>query len=153
VAAVGQRGRRGRQPGAGQASWQQLGPNVNESRSVVSRLHFLGLQCEVMTAKEGNCLVTYFRPRRPRFKVAIPVGQSRSSWWCVQAAWLAAIRLPEGREYRLICTRECRVMGVAVLSAKNHKRQRRKRQSVTAKREKSHTPKVLTAILTLPNLT
>ena len=37
---------------------------------------------------------------------------------------------------------------VAVISAKN-----RKRQSVTAKREKSQTPKVLTAILTLPNLT
>jgi len=35
---------------------------------------------------------------------------------------------------------------VAVISAKNHKRQRRKRQSVTAKREKSQTPKVLTAI-------
>jgi len=43
--------------------------------------------------------------------------------------------------------------GVAVISAKNHKRQRRKRQSITAKREKSQTPKVLTAILTLPNLT
>ena len=42
---------------------------------------------------------------------------------------------------------------VAVVSAKKHKRQRRKRQSVTAKREKSQTPKVLTAILTLPNLT
>jgi len=42
---------------------------------------------------------------------------------------------------------------VAVISAKNHKRQRRKRQNVTAKREKSQTPKVLTAILTLPNLT
>jgi len=42
---------------------------------------------------------------------------------------------------------------VAVISAKNHKRQRRKRQSVTAEREKSQTPKVLTAILTLPNLT
>ena len=42
---------------------------------------------------------------------------------------------------------------VAVISAKNHKRQRRKRQSVTAKREKSQTPKFLTAILTLPNLT
>jgi len=42
---------------------------------------------------------------------------------------------------------------VAVISAKNHKCQRRKRQSVTAKREKSQTPKVLTAILTLPNLT
>jgi len=41
---------------------------------------------------------------------------------------------------------------VAVISAKNHKRQRRKRQSVTAKREKSQTPKLLTAILTLPNL-
>jgi len=41
---------------------------------------------------------------------------------------------------------------VAVISAKNHKRQRRKRQSVTAKREKSQTPQVLTAILTLPNL-
>jgi len=42
---------------------------------------------------------------------------------------------------------------VAVMSAKNHKRQRRKHQSVTAKREKSQTPKALTAILTLPNLT
>jgi len=42
---------------------------------------------------------------------------------------------------------------VAVTSAKKHKRQRRKRQSVTAKREKSQTPKFLTAILTLPNLT
>jgi len=36
---------------------------------------------------------------------------------------------------------------VAVTSAENHKRQRRKRQSVTAKREKSQTPKVLTARL------
>ena len=47
---------------------------------------------------------------------------------------------------------------VAVIGAKNHKRQRRKRQrrkrqSVIAKREKSQTRKVLTAILTLPNLT
>jgi len=42
---------------------------------------------------------------------------------------------------------------VAVISAQNHKRQRRKRQPVTAKRNKSQTPKVLTAIPTLPNLT
>jgi len=35
----------------------------------------------------------------------------------------------------------------------NHKRQRRKRQSASAKQEKSQTPKVLPAILTLPNLT
>ena len=42
---------------------------------------------------------------------------------------------------------------LAVISAKNHKRQRRKRQSETTKREKSQTPKVLTAILTLLNLT
>jgi len=42
---------------------------------------------------------------------------------------------------------------VAVISAKNHKRQRRKRQSVTDRREKSQTLKVLTAILTLPKLT
>jgi len=42
---------------------------------------------------------------------------------------------------------------VAVKSVKNNKRQRRKRQPVTAKREKSQTPKVLTAILTLCNLT
>jgi len=46
--------------------------------------------------------------------------------------------------------RKCRG---AVISAKNHKRQRRKRQSVTAKREKSQTPKVSTAMPTLPNLT
>jgi len=45
------------------------------------------------------------------------------------------------------------LLWVAVINAKNHKRQRRKRQSVTAKREKSQTPKVLTAILNLPNLT
>jgi len=45
------------------------------------------------------------------------------------------------------------VIRAAVISAKNHKRQRRKRQSEAAKREKSQTPKVLTAILTLPNLT
>jgi len=37
----------------------------------------------------------------------------------------------------------CGAEWVAVISAKNHKR-----QSVTAKREKSQTPKVLTAILT-----
>jgi len=43
--------------------------------------------------------------------------------------------------------------GVAVISAKKPKRQRRKRQSVTAKREKSQTPQFLTAIQTLPNLT
>ena len=47
----------------------------------------------------------------------------------------------------------CWKIGVAAISAKNHKRQRRKRKSVTAKREKSQTPKVLTAILTLPNPT
>ena len=33
------------------------------------------------------------------------------------------------------------LIGGAFDSAKNHKRQRRKRQSVTAKREKSQTPK------------
>ena len=54
--------------------------------------------------------------------------------------------------WRLLFTN--RKFRVAVISAKNHKRQRRKRQSVTTKRaEKSQTPKVLTAILTLPNLT
>ena len=52
----------------------------------------------------------------------------------------------EGRDER------CEVEGIAVISAKNHKRQRRKRQSVTAKREQSQRPKVFTAILTLPNL-
>jgi len=37
----------------------------------------------------------------------------------------------------------CEVLAIrgAFDSAKNHKRQRRKRQSVTAKREKSQTPK------------
>jgi len=35
----------------------------------------------------------------------------------------------------------CSTQGGAFDSAKNHKRQRRKRQSVTAKREKSQTPK------------
>ena len=39
------------------------------------------------------------------------------------------------------------------MSAENYKRQRRKRQFVTANREKSQTPKVLTAIPTSHNLT
>ena len=43
--------------------------------------------------------------------------------------------------------------GVAVISAEKHKRQRRERQSVTAKRQKAQTPKFSTAILTLPNMT
>jgi len=46
-----------------------------------------------------------------------------------------------------------RLLGASLNAGSCHKRQRRKRQSVPAKREKSQTPKVLTAILTLPNLT
>ena len=60
--------------------------------------------------------------------------------WIVEPGYLRrvlSISRDGGRTYR-----------VAVISAKNHKRQRHKRQSVTAKREKSQTPKVLTAILT-----
>jgi len=53
----------------------------------------------------------------------------------------------------IFCFNPVKSLGVAVISVKNHKRQRRKRQSVTAKREKSRMPKFLTAILTLPNLT
>jgi len=51
------------------------------------------------------------------------------------------------------CSKKYDLSWVAVIGAKNHKRQRRERQSVTAKREKSQTPQVLTAILTLLNLT
>ena len=54
---------------------------------------------------------------------------------------------------RVVFKTKSEVSWVAVISAKKHKRQRHKRQSVTAKREKSQTPKFLTAILTLPNLT
>jgi len=61
--------------------------------------------------------------------------------------------IPERRTKHQIYAVSCYLLRTAVISAKNHKRQRRKRQSVTAKREKSQTPKVLTAILTLPNLT
>ena len=52
--------------------------------------------------------------------------------------WLVSRELTKSKEQRW----------VAVISGKNHKRQRRKRQSVTAKRGKSQTPKFLTAILT-----
>ena len=66
-------------------------------------------------------------------------------------------QLPENDECIIIgliqLTRlACKSSRVAVMSAEKHKRQRRKRQSVNAKREKSQTPKFLTAILTLPNL-
>ena len=49
------------------------------------------------------------------------------------------------RSKRKKISKFCRV---AVINAKNHKHQRRKRQSLTAKREKLQTPKVLSAILT-----
>jgi len=49
------------------------------------------------------------------------------------------------RTVRNISTANFRVF---VISVKNHKRQRRKRQSVTAKQEKSTTPKFVTAIQT-----
>ena len=68
-----------------------------------------------------------------------------------ESAWLLT-----GFSSELPCNATCILAvsaRVAVVSARNHKRQRRKRQSVTAKREKSQTSKVLTAILTLPNLT
>ena len=42
--------------------------------------------------------------------------------------------------FRVTTDFKCQKLG-AFDSAKNHKRQRRKRQSVTAKREKSQTPK------------
>jgi len=45
------------------------------------------------------------------------------------------------REYRYAIFWEEHFEWGAFDSAKNHKRQRRKRQSVTAKREKSQTPK------------
>jgi len=54
---------------------------------------------------------------------------------------------------RFLVVSRCFLLWVAVISAKKHKHQRRKRQSVTAKREKSRTPKFLTAIEILPNLT
>jgi len=60
--------------------------------------------------------------------------------------------IPQKSRFDIKCKLEP-VFWVAVIRVKNHKRQRRKRQSVTAKREKLQTPKVLTAILTLPNLT
>ena len=55
--------------------------------------------------------------------------------------------------FNRICWYNNHFSWVGVISAKKHKRQRRERQSVTAKREKSQTPKVVAAILTLPNLT
>ena len=48
---------------------------------------------------------------------------------------------------------KCEQMGSCHKRHKPQAPQRRKRQSVTSRREKSQTPKVLTAILTLPNLT
>jgi len=71
------------------------------------------------------------------------IGQKRCNW-----VSLVTALLKDKLKYSCLFGKR-----VAVISAKNHKRQRRKRQSVTAKREKSQTPKVLTAILTLPNLT
>jgi len=61
--------------------------------------------------------------------------------------------LPTSPSSRVLRLTPSGIKRVAVISAKNHKGQRRNRQSVTAKRQKSQTPKVLTAILTLPNLT
>jgi len=83
-------------------------------------------------------------------------------WWLISHRNALAkflIRGPVKLSHPSQCIPACRYdchslnFQVAVISAKNHKRHRRKRQSVTANREKSQTPEVLTAKLTLPNLT
>jgi len=60
---------------------------------------------------------------------------------------LVARRAFAAQEQHQVTAEHSEGEGVAVISAKNHKR-----QSVTVIREKSLTPKFLTAILTLPNV-
>jgi len=78
---------------------------------------------------------------------AVPAGNHGSKHF----HWWSFLRM-EGSDKiihpKLKCTQRCGDERVAVISAKNHKR-----KSVTAKREKSQTPKVLAAMLTLPTLT
>jgi len=72
-------------------------------------------------------------------------------WFCTKT--FSKIHLADPEWNRPKANKAVINWSVAVIIAKNHKRQRRKHQSVTAKWEKSQTPKVLTAILNLPNLT
>jgi len=89
------------------------------------------------------------------------VHYSISSWSRVTMESVQNLHMREGRDsscgpernqlamFALRCSPcDGRPWGVAVMSAKNHKR-----QSVIAKREKLQTPNVLTTIRTLPNLT
>ena len=90
-------------------------------------------------------------PAGPASRISSSV-QSRSTW---NTFIVNSPRRERDSETLLEYLREksTKKMWVVVISAKNHTCQRRKRQSVTTKREKSQTPKFLTAILTLPNLT
>jgi len=67
---------------------------------------------------------------------AISIQQSREVVGATETTFFGIVNLKMG----ILCA--CIIWG-ACDSAKNHKRQRRKRQSVTAKREKSQTPKFL----------
>jgi len=58
------------------------------------------------------------------------------------------LRLTGGRGTTHRWTKPLVVLLGSCINAKKHKRQRRKRQSVTAKREKSQTPSFITALQT-----
>jgi len=101
---------------------------------------------------------TYTKSKRKIESYCLP-GVDIVMYFCPDI-WLS--RAPQGRtpHYDILLCPSVQVdqihmwpERVAVISAKNQKRQRRKRQSVTAKWGKSQTPKFITAIQTSPNLT
>ena len=78
------------------------------------------------TARAGKRWRTTDATRTTRNMIGRCGGSERSYWSTTRASFRSGLGIPILRE--------------AVISAKNHERQRRKRQSVTAKREKSQTP-------------
>jgi len=77
-----------------------------------------------------------------RIAISMKLKSNHSAYYGFWCLWLKFLK-------KIYCTRfdfkskTGIFYGGAFDSAKNHKRQRRKRQSVTAKREKSQTPKVV----------
>jgi len=96
-------------------------------------------------------------PQRIWLRISLPVVVRQELPSITSESKHTSLQIAKSYDYRtstvIVLFWGCRIPWVAVISAKNHKRQNRKRQSVTAKREKLQTPKILTAKLTLPNPT
>ena len=112
-------------------------PSLERGSNAVTNIKWIGIMIRIITSCDSSSCGGNLRPLTSSGNFAFAsakcgcrslLQRTRELWG---TTWLDKQNLHQ----------DCRFIRGAFDSAKNHKRQRRKRQSVTAKREKSQTPK------------